>query len=163
MLIRLICACVICVGMYETGKEYSDYIRKKAELVGSYLFFASEMKSAVMFSGKNMYDFFEKFDRGRAGVFCRFAHSRQNAGMKRILDEYSASCKEEKECLKILAEALYTAESSSDASQIAASLDMCVHTFMRYKQQIEEENRAKVKTAPAVALMLGLFVAVLII
>ncbi len=163
MLLKLICACVICAGMWTVGREYADHIRSKAVLIGDYLFFTEEMKSAVMFSGKNMYEFFGGIADGGAAEFCRFAYAERGSGMRRILNGYPATCKEEKECLKILSEALCAAEESSDASRIAALLETCACTLKGYKQQIEEENRAKVKTAPSVALMLGLFTAVLII
>lgn len=159
MLLKMIGGAVICIVTWLMGRCYSETIKEKIKTVEKYVTFAQNFKSAVGFSGKNMFSFFEETDL----CFCDFALKNKSKGIKTIFNEFETKEIEEKECLKILREALIFAENSSDIESIVCTLERAINDLGIYKKQLEEDLRGKIKTASPIGAMIGLFIAVLII
>ena len=84
-------------------------------------------------------------------------------GLKVGIENYKCKNKVDFECVNKAKEALLFAEESSDVSGIANMIEEAIISLKNYKQHLEEELYGKIKTAPRLALMAGLFVSVLLI
>lgn len=163
MLLRLISAGLICLGAWYIGVEYSLVIRHRFKVVKDFTALAAGLKSAVKYSGRNIYAYLASIHTGAAKCFCAFACEKRERGLAYIFEQYESANFVESNCVEILKESFLFAETSSDAEGIALLLEEACETLEAYRKSLEEEYRGKVKTAPSIALILGLFAAVLII
>lgn len=163
MLLRVISAGIICLGAWYLGIEYSFIIRYRIRVVKDFIAFTAGFKSAVKYSGKNMYTYFKTVHTGAAKNFCTFACENRGKGLAYIFDHYESANLVESNCVELLKQNFLFAESSSDIEGISLLLEETGEALTTYRKSLEEEYRGKIKTAPSIALILGLFAAVLII
>ena len=163
MLLRVISAGVICLGAWYLGMEYSFIIRHRIRIVTDFMALAAGFKSAVKYSGKNMYDYFQTVHTGAAKNFCTFACENRGKGLAYIFQHYESGNVVESNCMELLKQNFLFTESSSDIEGISLLLEEVYEALAAYRKSLEEEYRGKIKTAPSIALILGLFAAVLII
>ncbi len=163
MLLRIISAGLICLGAWYLGMEYSIIIKQRIRVVKDYIALTAGLKSAVKYSGKNIYTYLKTVNTGAARNFCAFACKNREKGLAYIFEEYESANLVEHNCLEMLKENFLFAENSSDAEGIAFLLAENCEELERYRKSLEEEYRGKIKTAPSIALILGLFAAVLVI
>ncbi len=163
MLIKIACSVAVCICSWLLGVGYKNMLNENILIIEDYIKFAKALKSTVIYSGKNMFDFIKSNKSERLNSFSDYVTSNKNNGMEKILKEFKTSNIIEAECVKILHTALVFAESSSDASGIAEQLEEAINFLEQYKNETREVYCGKIKTAPSLAMIMGLFIAVLFI
>ena len=163
MLLRIISAGILCLGAWYLGMEYSFIIKHRIRVVKDYITLTAGLKSAVKYSGKNIYAYLKTVNTGAAKNFCSFACENREKGLAYIFEQYESINLVESNCIDMLKENFLFAENSSDVEGIALFLAETCETLEAYRKSLEEEYRGKIKTAPSIALILGLFAAVLVI
>lgn len=160
MLLKIFGAFFICVGTWVLGKNLSLNYCARLDLIEKYILFLKSFKSAVCFSGINMYTFFEKYDCARIKPFLQYLIDKKD--MEKIKD-FKGENQQEDKCLDIIGNVLLLGQTSSDTKAISDFSDEAVLQLSRYKKEFLEEYNGKIKTAPAIGLVVGMFVAVLIL
>lgn len=163
MLVKLLCIIVLCFCAWFFGKGYSDVLKDRISLVNEYIIFCKELKSAVAYSGKNVYAFLEKNKLKYTREFCNFLIQNKAFGIEKALQKYESINKDEEKCIGILSQALTFIENSSDIEGISELLIGAGESLENHKKQIQEEYKGKIKTAPSIALISGLFIALVLI
>ncbi len=162
MLVKFIVCTVFCFCTCYFGIEYVRLAKEKIQMISDYIFFANSLKSAVIYSGENVFEFFEKI-KNSAREFCEFAKTNKNNGILWAIDNYKARNVQEKECLRILRQSLITTELSSDVLGIGNTLEQAVMELEELKKQTQEDYKGKIKIAPSLGLLCGLFAVILFI
>ncbi len=163
MLIKLFCAMAICVCSWLLGNGYKASLNEKIKIVEDYISFAITLKSAVMYSGKNLYNYVENLRSERLRRFFCCLIENKNAGIEECLKKYEPVSRQERECINILYPSLVLLETSSDVYGISEQINESISLLEIYKNEIREAYCGKIKTAPSLALITGLFIAVLLI
>ncbi len=160
MLLRLFGGILISVGSWVLGKNIEFKYDEKIKMIESYILFMNKFKSAVKFSGINMYTFFEKNKDSYTEKFLDFLLTNKNLV---AINEFTTTNTVERKCISIISESFVVAENSSDMELISNSFENVIYKLTQFKNEFLEEHRGKMKTAPALGLIAGVFIAVLII
>ena len=160
MLLKLSGGLLISAGAWILGKSVQENFMEKIKTIEAFVLFVENFKSAVSFSGINMYAFFEKNNEKHIKNFIDFLLKTRS--MKSLKDFKSKNEVEEK-CVSLIKEYFVVAENSSDAIHIANCLEEGKLKLLQYKNEFLEEYRGKMKIAPALGFITGMFIAVLII
>ncbi len=160
MLLKLIGVGIIASGAWVLGRSVSEGYKDKIKIIDSYIAFIKNFKSVVLFSGTNMYVFFSKNQDNNTKKFLNFLIDRK---CNSALFEFKGANKIEDKCISLISESIILAEKTSDRELISDFLEECAYKLTCFKKEIMEEYRGKIKTAPSVGLMFGIFIAVLIV
>lgn len=163
MLIKFLCVIVFSFCAWYFGKNFSDVLKDRISLVDEYIVFSKELKSAVSYSGKNIYDFLETNKLKHTTEFSNFLIKNKTIGIEKSLEKYKIKNKDEEICISALKEALVFIENSSDIEGIGQLLIGAEENLENHKKQIQEEYKGKIKIAPSIALIGGLFIALVLI
>ena len=139
MLIRFLVGIMLSLCAWRVGKEYSDHLVEEIRKIDEYILFNEELYSAVAYSGKSIRAVVEENKR------------------------YENFLKDKNEYGKMMSQILQRAETCSDAQCVAQMLKDACEKLKNIKRRTEEEYRGKIKTAPAIGLLAGIFFAVLLI
>lgn len=163
MLIKFICVLIICFSSWFLGKMYSETLSNKINLVEKYIILLKEIKSNVYYSGKNIYDFLGVKNHDKTNKFCVYLLENKENGFENAIKNYTPKNKEEQFCVDSLYEAFVFLENSSDSDSISDLISCTVEKLQEYKKQLGEEYKGKIKTAPEIFLLCGLFIALVLI
>ena len=163
MLIKFLCVIVICFSSWFLGKMYSESLISKINLVEKYIKLLKEIKSNVCYSGKNVYDFLAVQSYDKTNNFCSFLLKNKDVGFEKAIKAYAPENEEEKFCVSALFEAFVFLENSSDTEGISDLILCAIEKLSEYKKQLGEEYKGKIKTAPPIFLLFGLFIALVLI
>ncbi len=158
MLLKLFCGIFICFGTWILGKNVSESYRQKIAIIEEYVAFLKNFKSNVTFSGLNMYDFLKKCKEPQ-NLITYLLEKKDTIDIK----DFKGACIEEETCADIISEALIVAGTSSDTLSIADFIDEALLKLLQYKKEYLEECCGKIRTAPKIGLIVGMFFAVLIL
>ncbi len=162
MAIKVLFGSVLCFCAYFIGREFARGINERILTVSDYILFIQTFKSSVTYSGINMFDFFARCC-GREKNFTDFLLENKSSGIKDSVENYKSQNSVEGKCVEIIKPSLLFAQESSDVIGIGALLEEAVLSLEIYKKQLQEELNGKIKTAPRLALMIGVFIAVLLV
>ncbi len=160
MLLKLMGGIVICIGTWYLGKNISENYLDNMKIIDDYLLFLNNFKSAVAFSGMNMYEFFERNDISGVENLLEFLLIKRNTCE---IKNFKGKNVLEDKCVNLVSQALMLAQRSSDTKVISDIIDQSINELNRCKKEFWEEHCGKIKTAPKIGLISGLFVAVLVI
>ena len=160
MLLKLLGGIVISAGTWILGKNVEMNYNEKVKIIESYILLLNKFKSAVVFSGINMYSFFIKNKNVYTEKFLDFLLLKKNI---LYINEFNGANEIEKNCINIISDSFLLAEISSDTELISNSFDEGIYKLTQYKKEYLEEHRGKMKTASTLGLIAGIFIAVLII
>ena len=160
MLLKLFGGALIAFGTWILGKNVEINYKEKVKTIESYILLLHKFKSAVIFSGINMYRFFEKNKDLYTEKFLNYLLLKKNIF---YIYEFNGANLIEKNCIDIISDSFLLAETSSDTELIANSFDEGIYKLTQYKKEYLEEHRGKMKTASMIGLVAGVFIAVLII
>jgi hypothetical protein len=163
MLIKIACATAICICSWLLGNGYKNSLSEKIKIIEEYISFSIGLKSAVSFSGKNLYEYIKNSKFKHLKAFGDYLCENKDIGIEKNIKSYISLSLIEKECIEKMEPSLLLLESSSDVYGIAEQLDESIRMLELYKNEIREAYCGKIKTAPSLALITGLFVAVLLI
>ena len=163
MLIKFICALIICFSSWFLGKMYAETLKNKVNLVEKYIILLKEIKSNVYYSGKNIYEFLNVQTFDKSNKFCVHLLKNKESGLANAIKTYSPLNKEEQFCVESSYEAFKFLENSSDTEGISDLISCAVEQLQEYKKQLWEEYKGKIKTAPHMFLLCGLFVSLVLI
>jgi len=163
MLIKFISVIILSLCAWFFGKNYSDLLIEKIHIVEEYILFSKELKSAVYFSGKNVYEFFKNNKLKATENFCTFLINNKTIEIMKSIKKFKPINNDEKICVDFLYEPLVFIENSSDTEVIAELLNSASENLLSYKLQIQEEYKGRIKTAPSITLICGLFIALVLI
>ncbi len=161
MFLKLIGAMLLCLGCWYAGKCYSQNYNERIRLIDEYISFTLSLKSAIGFSGMTLRSFFE---RNMGKYTQRFSEiCLKEDDILNNIKCFEPINKEEAECVQIVTDFLEIAEHSSDIQIIMDIADEAVSHLTLYKKQITEEYCGKIKISPEIGLLVGVFVAVLVL
>ncbi len=163
MLIKTFCVIVLCFCAWFFGKSFSDVLKDRINLVDDYIIFSKELKSAVGFSGQNIYDFLQVNKLKHTSLLCDYLIEQKSIGIEKALENYKSKNQDEEKCIEIIKQTLVFIEHSSDIEGISQLLAGVAESLEIHKKQIQEEYKGKIKTAPSIALIGGLFIALVLI
>ena len=163
MLVKLICTTTIVFCTWFFGISYSQILRDRVKLVDSYVFFLTELKSAITYSGKNIYDFLSENKQKYTRSISEFLILNKDAGIKKTIKDFKCSNNDEQKCVDLISDLMSFIENSSDINVIADLIDLACQNIDNYKKQIQEEYKGKIKIAPSISLICGLFIALVLI
>ena len=158
MLLKILGGIFICFGTWFLGKNVSESYRQKIEIIEKYVAFLKNFRSNVTFSGLNIYEFLKKCKEPQ-NLITYLLEKKDTIDIK----NFKGSCIEEEKCADIISEALSVASTSSDTLAIADFIDEALLKLLQYKKEYLEECYGKIRIAPKIGLIVGMFVAVLIL
>lgn len=135
---------LLCITGVLLGEFRAENLRKKLRRADEFAALFRRLESAVEYSGENLYS----------------AVKREKDFVK-IIDGLVEN--EDKFCANLLIKTLESAEKSNDIASAAANIKAAQKEIEEYKKTKQEEYRGKIKAMPALGLIAGLFVSVLII
>lgn len=160
MLLKILGCVALVGGSWCLGKNISNSYSEKIKIIDSYILFLKNFKSAVVFSGTNMYSFFLKNKDDNIRNFLDFLIKKRNV---KDIYRFEGINKIENKCIDLISESIILAEKSSDSELISNYFEESISKLNYYKNEIVEEYRGKIKTAPSIGAVVGMFIAVLVI
>ncbi len=163
MLVKIICTITIMICTWFFGISYSQILKDRVKLVDAYVLFLTELKSVITYSGKNIYEYLSENKQKYTKNFCEFLIINKDAGIKKTIKDFKCSNNDEQKCIDLIIDLMSFIESSSDINAIADLIDLSCENIVNYKKQIQEEYKGKIKIAPSISLICGLFIALVLI
>ena len=84
-------------------------------------------------------------------------------GLEGAIKNFTPINQEETFCIDSLLDAFVILENSSDAENISDAISCAIEKLNEHKKQLWEEQKGKIKTAPFIFLLMGLFIALVLI
>ena len=160
MLLKFLGGLVIIFGTWLLGKNIAEGYCENIKIIDSYILMIKSFKSAVFFSGINMYEFFYKNNFKYTERLFKYLSEKRN--IKEIVNFKGVNGTEDK-CISLISESFLLAEKSSDRELISEYLEECLLKLSQLKKEMMEDYRGKIKTAPMIGAIIGIFIAVVII
>lgn len=163
MIFKILICCLISFYAWCVGKKYAETMNNRVKIIDSYVSLFMAFKSAVLFSGIDIFRFFSKYYAEDLKELCVQITNCNENSFESALEKYECRCKEEEKCVESLKNILACAENSNDSEYVGDFISEQIILLEEYKKIIEEDYRGKVKIAPVVTLVIGLFASVLLI
>lgn len=160
MLLKLLGALIITLGTWVLGKNVQENFNEQIKIIDSYIFFLQGFKSNVSFSCANMYSFFEKNKEQYTQSLLDYLIKKQDISS---ISDYKSQSEVERKCIYFISDCLIIAEKSSDTEFISNCFEEGILRLIQYKKDFLEENRGKIKAAPALGVVVGIFVSILLV
>ncbi len=160
MLLKIAGGLVITFGTWLLGKNVAEDYRENIKIIDSYILLIKNFKSAVSFLGINMYDFFCKNHFKHTEKLFEFLSDKRNV---KEIKKFKGVNQTEDKCISLITESFLLAEESSDRELISEYLEECLLKLEQLKNEMMEDYRGKIKTAPVLGAIIGIFIAVVII
>lgn len=140
-MIKLLLCIAVCICGVFLGGNISEEYKRRLKIIDGSIALVGRMKSAVEYSGENLYRVLEKEN------FCSF----------------EKECKEKQYCLNVIKTAVKDAE-NSNGIQSAVNVITCAEKELEeYRKAEWEEYRGKIKVMPSLGFSAGLLVSMLIL
>lgn len=163
MLIKLLGAVLLPAVAYIAGIDYVHRLNGNIRTVDGYILLLQRIKSAVEFSSKDIFRVLGENENEYTKRFTEHLLYEKSNPIAVAIQGYSAVNSVEGECIGCVKESLILIEGSSDKEFISDIIEESLLRLRLYQKQIQEEYRGKIKIAPSVCLVTGIFAAVLII
>lgn len=141
---KIVACFLFCLGGVLLGEFRAESLRKKLKRADEFSALFRRLESAVEYSGESLY-----------------SAVKREKDFAKIIDGVSEN--EDEFCANLLKKTLESAEKSNDIASAAANIKAAEKEIEEYKKTKQEEYRGKIKAMPALGLIAGLFISVLII
>ena len=157
---RLIISIFIILFSFYLGVQRTKQLKQRLFDVEEYRKLICGLESAIRCLKKNMFEFFAVSDF--KSPFIEYIVKNKDNQIDKAVEKYQRT-KEEEEIIKIILPALIFAQNSSDITGISGALLHADEMLSAYQKQLKEDLDGKIKTTPYIYLLVGIFIAVIIV
>lgn len=157
---RVVISILIILFSLYLGAQKAQQLKQRLVLVEDYRKLICGLESAIRCLKQNMFEFFQ--NSVFKPPFIQYVIKNREVQIDKAINNYK-KLGEEEEIIKIISPALAFAQNSSDITGISGALLHADEMLSVYQKQLKEEFDGKIKTTPYIYILVGVFIAVIIV